>query len=418
MGVSNYPNALDVFRDPSDNTLMNQPGYGHAEEHTLLNDAVAAIEAALGTTTSPGPLLSGLGGGGGNNLSWLPANPTGITTNIVTPDEVSGANSATILVTPQDQMILGIKISGDLHPRWMLPSDSGNGLYLGDGTIDPYNGANISYEGPPASRLWMGSQRVSIQSSATTTAETTLQMTAFNGGGVSLAAYNSGDINVLSVSGNVTVNANPSGGVGGLLSLIGGNTYTSGVHLPAVRLIQALTPGAQSATADIFVSHTNPTGVVTANQVGDLCIQADPAGYGLWQASATDNAHWQLVGSNATLSSLVLTNDNIAPSVPLGASYSWFTLGSFCKRGLVWRMTINQTGSTSWGFQVSSQPNGAGEIMFQAGGISAGSYSISWPWVYENQDTPADTNFYIGFENSNGTTASFTITEMRTEVFL
>lgn len=162
MGVSNFPNALDTFKDPSDNTLMNQPGYGHAEEHTLLNDAVAAIEAALGTTGHPGPLLSGLGGGGGGS-SWFPANPAGMTTITESPDEVTanwtygsgppietgGTGTRTDLVLAQDQSLLAVRLTGDTHPRWLMTSDATDGLYMGDGTVDPY---------PLGVNLWVDAQ--------------------------------------------------------------------------------------------------------------------------------------------------------------------------------------------------------------------------------------------------------------------
>src|SRR5579859_2980105 len=129
--ASNWPTSIDNFGYVSGSVVTGAPntaGLTHSELHNLLSDALTQLE-----TTLQGYTPDVDSGGGGGNPSYFPANSTGITTVVQHPDEVSGSNSATILVTPQDQMILGVKLAGDASPRWMLTSDATDGLYLGDG---------------------------------------------------------------------------------------------------------------------------------------------------------------------------------------------------------------------------------------------------------------------------------------------
>jgi microcystin-dependent protein len=50
-----FPDAFDVFTDPTANTSMDASGYEHDLEHVDINDAVTAIEMRIGTTGSTDP---------------------------------------------------------------------------------------------------------------------------------------------------------------------------------------------------------------------------------------------------------------------------------------------------------------------------------------------------------------------------
>lgn len=47
-----FPTALDTFTNPSSNSNMNDSGVVHNVQHTNTNDAIVAIETAIGITGS------------------------------------------------------------------------------------------------------------------------------------------------------------------------------------------------------------------------------------------------------------------------------------------------------------------------------------------------------------------------------
>lgn len=85
--------------------------------------------------------------GGGSSSNIPTADPTGVSINTTTySNPVTGSGKLTTLVFPQDTAAFAIAISGDAFPRIICTSDGTDGLYFGDGTIDPYNnGASIFY---------------------------------------------------------------------------------------------------------------------------------------------------------------------------------------------------------------------------------------------------------------------------------
>ena len=103
--------------------------------------------------------LDALGGGGGGGAGGgLPAAQADFTTETLTPDPATGSGSITVVVVPADQTAFAIKLEGDDFPRWLFLSDATDGLYLGDGTVDPYSsGVSLSmdadYAGAPAIAL-------------------------------------------------------------------------------------------------------------------------------------------------------------------------------------------------------------------------------------------------------------------------
>lgn len=99
----------------------------------------------------------------------------------------------------------------------------------------------------------------------------------------------------------------------------------------------------------------------------------------------------------------------IAPS----GEFTWGTLIGVNPEALVWRFKLHNTGSLNWAVQVWSQPMGAGELMFEAIGIGDTDYQCSWPWRFQNQQSPAANEMYIGIRNIDGPTSTFTLVDMR-----
>ena len=53
--MTNFPASLDTFQNPSAATTMDAAGFEHDVQHTNLNDAVAALQVAVGITGSADP---------------------------------------------------------------------------------------------------------------------------------------------------------------------------------------------------------------------------------------------------------------------------------------------------------------------------------------------------------------------------
>lgn len=64
----------------------------------------------------------------------------------------------------------------------------------------------------------------------------------------------------------------------------------------------------------LFINAANPNGAVTAAEIGDLCVTAEPA---LYQATAADNASWVPVGANVTSATGVRIIDNSVDGILL-----------------------------------------------------------------------------------------------------
>lgn len=94
-------------------------------------------------------------------------------------------------------------------------------------------------------------------------------------------------------------------------------------------------------------------------------------------------------------------------------SFVYTTIPAF-RRGLVWRLDIDAGSATTWGFRVTSLPDGAGELMFEALGIGQALYHCSWPWMFENHGDAAE--MHIGVTTSGGPT-TVTLLDVRAEVF-
>jgi hypothetical protein len=81
------------------------------------------------------------GGGSTPDGSVLPnATPTGATLDTTSYDDPAnpGTKLAT-LVLPTNAPILAVAIEGDAFPRWVMYADATLGLFMGDGSYDPFN---------------------------------------------------------------------------------------------------------------------------------------------------------------------------------------------------------------------------------------------------------------------------------------
>lgn len=90
------------------------------------------------------------GGGGVTPGTVLPvATPTGATVDDSTYDNtLTGSGKFTTLIVPvEETAILAVAVDGDDFPRWVIDANAGGGIFMGDGTADPINGANIYVSG-------------------------------------------------------------------------------------------------------------------------------------------------------------------------------------------------------------------------------------------------------------------------------
>lgn len=87
-----------------------------------------------------------------NEIDGLEAAGTGIpaatpfTTETVPDPVVGGDATMTCLVFPTFQAALSIKLEGDAFPRLLLAADPMDGIYMGDGTSDPYNNGGFHFK--------------------------------------------------------------------------------------------------------------------------------------------------------------------------------------------------------------------------------------------------------------------------------
>jgi hypothetical protein len=111
MPPTNYPGSIDSFTDPASSNPMNAPS--HSGQHTNINDAMVAVQTAIGTTAAPklAPLISPVFTGTpaaptatlGTNTTQL-ANTSFVTAAVAT--ETSRAQTAEALLAPKSSPAL------------------------------------------------------------------------------------------------------------------------------------------------------------------------------------------------------------------------------------------------------------------------------------------------------------------------
>ncbi len=102
--------------------------------------------AWLAADGTPGGTLTG--GGSGTGLPVGDPALFSLDTSTYTNDFDDGAYHTAVFGNPAPAFV--IAQVGDEYPRWLMASDATDGLYLGDGTFDPYdNGAAMWTDGVP-----------------------------------------------------------------------------------------------------------------------------------------------------------------------------------------------------------------------------------------------------------------------------
>lgn len=142
---------------PTDRTLATSPA-DHVSDHNTLATGYNDLEANPGLNilqqdaepVSPEAddlwldtdELAGLGSNGA-----IPPASTYTVDDTTYDNTVAGAGKLTVLVMPAvpQAVALAIAVEGDDFPRWLLVVD--DGLYLGDGTSDPYNNGALAFDG-------------------------------------------------------------------------------------------------------------------------------------------------------------------------------------------------------------------------------------------------------------------------------
>ncbi len=161
------------------NILNNYLSVAHNPDGTQIN-ATASTKGVVQLSgdisgTAGAPRVVGIQGqpvavanpASGQVLSWSGSNwgpadggtplgdPNGYSTQTIT--DPTGINSTINQGTfPKDQVAMALGVSGNAYPNWLLMSGATNGMYLGDGTINPYTtGAKINVQKDSASNSYM-----------------------------------------------------------------------------------------------------------------------------------------------------------------------------------------------------------------------------------------------------------------------
>jgi hypothetical protein len=97
------------------------------------------------------------------------------------------------------------------------------------------------------------------------------------------------------------------------------------------------------------------------------------------------------------------------------SSFTWYTVGSVCARGLIVRFTVTATASTTWDLEVRGAGSGSGTEMLQALGLGVTTYSVTVPWFYENDAAGQD--LFVGIKNYGTSAATFALATLQLEKF-
>lgn len=119
-------------------------------------------------------------------------------------------------------------------------------------------------------------------------------------------------------------------------------------------------------------------------------------------------------GGAAGLTKISVSEVDLGSHAP-ASDYTWLTVLGATARMMVVRFQITSGGSLNWAVQVNSKAGGLGERMFEAVGIGSTEYNCSWPWWYENQEDPQQSEMYIGIKNIAGALSAFTLVDLRAE---
>lgn len=101
------------------------------------------LEQLVGLATAAEAIAASSGG----SSSFPIANADGVTIDAIV-DPVTGGTMS-VVTFADDQAAIAYRVAGNEFPTYLFTSDGGDGIYIGDGTFDPYNddGANLFYSG-------------------------------------------------------------------------------------------------------------------------------------------------------------------------------------------------------------------------------------------------------------------------------
>ncbi len=224
------------------------------------------------------PIVSGGGGGGGNTTAQVVASgrvvPVGTvvgvtvdTTTYADPVRGGGAKLAT-LVFATEGAGFAIAQAGDAFPRWLLTSDGTDGLYIGDGTYNPYSSS--------AANLFVGAAHGGLAISAAAAGNSAAQLqqvspkTTIVSGALPTVQLVSGAGSVIHASRDVEAHT--------------AVTYNPGVATTATCTV-TLSP--DNVTYSTLCAIAKPVGTVFDGSVDDVVVRV-PAGW--WLALTVVNA--------------------------------------------------------------------------------------------------------------------------------
>lgn len=100
----------------------------------------------LDVTDQGGGVIRVDGTGSSSSGNVVIADPASVIVDETTYDNpVTGSGKINTIVFPLDTVWLSVALEGDVFPRWMIASDPTDGIYMGDGTFNPYNAGSNFY---------------------------------------------------------------------------------------------------------------------------------------------------------------------------------------------------------------------------------------------------------------------------------
>jgi hypothetical protein len=115
-------------------------------------------------------------------------------------------------------------------------------------------------------------------------------------------------------------------------------------------------------------------------------------------------------GSTAKVTKSAVSLGNI----PISTSFIETEITSVCQRGLVSLFNITADTPTQFDIEVRSSSSGGGTVMLSTAGFYGTSYNLSAPWYFE---ADSGNSMWIRVKNVSGSTANFTLTNLRVERF-
>ncbi len=93
--------------------------------------------------------------------------------------------------------------------------------------------------------------------------------------------------------------------------------------------------------------------------------------------------------------------------------FTWTTVPIACRRLLISRLTITASAVSLYAVRITSEPAGAGELMYSAAGFPDPVNAISWTWRYENH--VGTQVLHIGIRNDGAVSSDFELTRLSGE---